>query len=252
LRFFYIDHAWIDSFIDGALSCANHLEPQYDTTYLPIKEVYNYYLRGTIHPLEGITPPVPRYGFVFRPSVVKAIPDLKTTVTCRTYDLISSKWVHSTRDPAVRLSRLDAATIFCLLDCAPEEISNITFSQPPHQQRFALGAGLTAQTLPDGELTASTDVIVKMLYTQAAPTGSWEPLPNKELQALDQSNFYNANTRCINPKVITDNVKALLINTPTYPNDYQDSFSNSSMLGLTLNDPSCKSSDPLSYPTLGY
>ncbi|PMD29538.1 hypothetical protein L207DRAFT_538723 [Hyaloscypha variabilis F] len=54
LRFFYIDHAWIDSFIDGALSCANHLEPQYDTTRLRIKEVYNYYLRRTIHPLEGI------------------------------------------------------------------------------------------------------------------------------------------------------------------------------------------------------
>lgn len=213
-------------------------------TRLRIKEVYNYYLRSTIHPLEGVTPPAPRYGFVLRSSVVKAIPDLKTTVTCRTYDPTTSKWVDSTRDPVVRLSRLDAGTILCLLDCLPEEISNITFSQPPHQQRFALGAGLTAQTLPDGTLTASTDVIVKMLYTQAAPTGSWEPLPENELHTLDQSNFYNANTRCINPKAIADNVRKLLTNTPTYPNDYQDPFSNSSMLGLTLNDPSCKLSNP--------
>lgn len=239
LRFFYIDHAWLDAFIDGALSCANHIDPQHDVTRLYIKDVYNFYLRSDIHPLEGKTPPIPRYGFVLRSSVVKALPDLKTTVNCRKFDEVKSVWVEDERDPVVRLTRMDASTILCLLDCLPEEILAITIAQPPHQQRFKMGSGIAVEELPDGTLNGTTDFVVRRLYTKNAPSdGRWPMLDQSVSQSLDQSGFYNANTRCIDPEAIATNITDFF-NTK-YPNDYADDFSNSAMLGLLLNDPSCR------------
>jgi hypothetical protein len=240
LRFFHVDHAWIDAFIDGALSCANHLDPIADKTRLYIKEVYNYYLRSDIHPLEGQTPPIPRYGFVLRSSAVKAIPDMKTAVSCRIYDVQKKLWApDKDRDPIVRLTRMDLSTILCLLDCLPEEIDQITITQPPHQQRYAMGAGLKAVKQSNGSIVAKTDLQVKMLYTTAAPDGTWPTLPPEEIQKLDQSGFYNTDTRCIDSKSIADNVQQLLTNSVKFPNDYVDAISNSSLLGLVLNDPCC-------------
>jgi hypothetical protein len=79
LRFFYIDDAWLDCLIDGALSVGNHLERDDDMIKSSIKEWYNCYLQ-TVVPKTTIKPQIPCYGFVFRSQIVKCMPDLRIKV----------------------------------------------------------------------------------------------------------------------------------------------------------------------------
>ena len=124
LRFFHIDHSWLDAFIDGALSCASHLEPDFDRTRLRIK----LYLSGPIQGLTDVCPPVPRSGFVIRSSVVKAMPGLKISATTRFLDPVDHTWKEKPSnpktdpksDPIVKLSKMDDYTILCLFDCLLE------------------------------------------------------------------------------------------------------------------------------------
>jgi hypothetical protein len=48
LRFFHIDNAWLDAFIDGALSVANHFDPENDKVRIQIKELFNNYLKTPV------------------------------------------------------------------------------------------------------------------------------------------------------------------------------------------------------------
>lgn len=73
LRFFHIDDTWMDCFIDGALSVANHLEPDFDRTRVRIKEVLNYYFANPVVN-SGMKPIIPRSGFIIRSAVVKSTP----------------------------------------------------------------------------------------------------------------------------------------------------------------------------------
>ena len=243
LRFFFIDHAWLDCFLDGALSCGNHLEPQFDSTRLRIKEVYNYYLRSTIHPLEGQTPPIPRSGFILRSSAVKAIPDLKVTVTTRTWN--GSAWIKDVnRDPVVQITKMDDFTILCLLDCLPQEMYQVTIAQPPHQQRFAMGASLK----PDNNGKIVPELEVRMLYTNldaatkaAGDTGMW-PIATVQPSLTDQGTYYQSETRVIDPTSIANSVNKVLLASSNLstPVSYNDVVADSCVLGLELNDPSCK------------
>lgn len=259
LRFFYVDHSWLDAFIDGALSCANHLEPDYDSTRLRIKEVYNFYLKDYIAGLEEVSPPVPQFGFVFRSSVVKAIPDLKILVKCWLWD--GSKYIVDNsklpRNPVVRLTKLDDFTILCLLDCSPEEIQEIKISQPPHQQRYAMGYYLGPNTL---DAVITPEMQLRILYTDKSKApeatgedGEWKMLPGKEQLNLpekervpieqptdaEQATFWNDKNRnrCINPIAIADVAKTRLNNSTAFPNVYKDDFSTSALIGLELSDP---------------
>lgn len=244
LRFFHIDHAWLDCFLDGALSCANHLEPEYDSTRQRIKEVYNFYLQSNIHPLEGQTPPIPRSGFVLRSSVVKAIPDLKITVTARMWN--STAWIEDlSRDPVVRFTRMDDFTILCLLDCLLEDIFNLTIAQPPHQQRFAMGESLK----PDDNDRISPNIEVRKLCTTPAKApegtvddGIWPSL-DKSIQPMDQGNYYDPDNRCIKPAVIAKSINDALLksNNPNGTKFYDNDIPDSCVLGVELNDYSCKS-----------
>ena len=138
LRFFHIDHAWIDCFLDGALSVANHLEPDFDYTRLRIKTIINNFLDTPIGD-SSIRPPVPRYGFVIRSAVVKSTPDLKLTATAWTVKTgADGRRITGERDCLLRHTRMDENTIISLIDCLPEEIKEIRFAQPAHQQRFQI------------------------------------------------------------------------------------------------------------------
>ena len=245
LRFFHIDHTWLDCFLDGALSCANHLEPQYDTTRQRIKEVYNFYLRSNIHPLEGQTPPIPRSGFILRSSVVKAIPDLKIAVIACKWDHTKRLWIADpSHDPVVRFTRLDEFTVLCLLDCLPEDIFNITIAQPAHQQRFAMGASLK----PNEQSIIAPNVEVRTLYTRAKSAlegagdeGVWPPL-DEAIQPTGQDKYYDSEIRCIKPAVIVKSINEalLLSNDLNSPKSYDNDIPDSCVLGLELNDYSCK------------
>ncbi|KAK0100918.1 hypothetical protein ONS95_007360 [Cadophora gregata] len=249
LRFFFVDHSWLDCFIDGALSCANHLEPDYDSTRLRIKDVYNFYLDSHIQHLKNVSPPVPRFGFIFRSSVVKAIPDLKITVLCWNFDPVTKSFGEDLdqppRNPVVRLTKMDDFTIMCLMDCLPEEIHQIKIAQPPHQQRYAMGYSLKAE---DGKPIIS-ELQVRMLYTNNAPEGTgekavWPLLPGPGTaaneQPLDevQKNYYDENTRLIKPITIADSVNSILLRSQKYKGMYTDKVANACVLGLELSDPS--------------
>lgn len=271
LRFFYIDHAWLDCFIDGALSCANHVEPQYDNTRLKIKQTINRVLATPVGDLPK-TPPVPRYGFVIRSAVVKATPDLKLTVRGWTRVAMKStgnvgkyEWVPDPKfDPLVRHTKLDDCTILSLFDCLPEQVATIELAQPAHQQRFAFGV----QSPPfDNPIKPNVDIVRLFTDSLKAPPFSETGAPpdpdallppDLEWQGLSQKlqdpALYNSNTRCIDSTAIANAFCTALSSwgsqnncfnesePPSYPNKTNPS---SSILGLELNDRACKS-----YPKL--
>ncbi|KAJ9607109.1 hypothetical protein H2200_008181 [Cladophialophora chaetospira] len=237
LRFFYIDHSWLDAFIDGALSCANHLEPKYDSTRMRIKDAYNFYLSKPIHGLEKKVPPVPRYGFIIRSSAVKATPDLKITVFCWAWDATTSTFSpdideKTRRNPVVQLTKMDDSTILCLLDCLPEEIFEIRIAQPPHQQRFAMGDAIVEV---GGKLQA--ELQVRMLYTSSDTTGTKEDgtWPFLTMPA-DEASYFKPETRMIQPEAIVNSIERALLTTTKYPGLYTDKITNSCILGIELND----------------
>ncbi|KAK5455895.1 hypothetical protein LTS15_005213 [Exophiala xenobiotica] len=258
LRFFHIDHAWVDCFLDGALSCANHLEPEYDFTRLRIKSIINDFLAAPIAST-GKTPPVPRYGFVVRSAAIKATPDLRLKVTCWTQTedpqhkgtLTSDGTEDTKRDPLVRHTKLDDFTIFSLVDCLPEEICQIKFSQPPHQQRFAF-----EYNSKSGETERTGRFFVKKLYTEVDLAPPQDPQDPKAFSEDDKSKwldllpelssasaYYREQVRSINPQNIANDATTALLtwagDKRFYPKKppFTDAITNSAILGLELNDP---------------
>lgn len=257
LRFFHIDHAWIDAYLDGALSVANHLEPDFDYTRLRIKAIVNHYLETPIGNT-GKNPPVPRYGFVLKSSVVKATPDLRLTVRSWTQETKDGKTTWTDRDCLVRHTKMDDFTILSLIDCLPEEIRYIKMAQPAHQQRFALKCKLHGEDDDPRIHKIVPDISIKQLYTdlsQAPPLAVDDPTKSLEwmafkpedftkygLSPLKQSEFYDDQTRCINPVKIGTGINSLLQKWGQHSSfkgkpPYDDSVTNSCILGLELNDP---------------
>jgi hypothetical protein len=232
LRFFYIDNAWIDCLIDGALSVANHLEPVDDKIRRRIKDVYNVHLANNIDPAP-IKPPVPRYGFVLRSQLIKVMPDLKVTVTCGkvTGTPPNTTTVEdTTRKPLVRLTRLDEFTIFALLDCYPEEIMRIMFIQPPHQQRYiAAQAGLDSQ--PDFEL-------IQLYNINAPKTTNWPNLspPSRYPSRDDMNNWYDSSSRCLDTISMARDIEPALVQPDTGLGGFASQAADSVILALELND----------------
>ncbi|KAH6949753.1 hypothetical protein BKA56DRAFT_434004, partial [Ilyonectria sp. MPI-CAGE-AT-0026] len=136
LRFFSIDANWIDAFIDGALSVANHKEGEEDTVREAIKTAWNTYL-DTVDPVLGYKPPVPTFGFLLRSDVVKKFPGLRIDAP-RTGTVAGDS---TQPPPLIRQDLIAEDTFLVLFDRVPSAseggLATLTFSQPPHQQRFA-------------------------------------------------------------------------------------------------------------------
>ncbi|KAJ5746597.1 hypothetical protein N7520_011779 [Penicillium odoratum] len=89
LRFFFIDHNWIDALVDGALSLGNHVgtdqndgpdpDPKpgqaHDPARRSIKKAFNRFLNEPS--CLGDCTAIPRFGFFMRSEVVSQFPDLK-------------------------------------------------------------------------------------------------------------------------------------------------------------------------------
>jgi hypothetical protein len=172
------------------------------------------------------------------------MPDMRITVTWKTTGEGYS---------ICRLTRLDENTIFCLLDRRPEDIQEIEFAQPPHQQRFKAGYSIDK----DGIL----QIMVKHLYTSNPPTGTgheleWPNITGPELNKPDmppvdttpdgqqkQPGWYKQTTRCLDVKKmvkeLNDQVQLSASGT-TAPNNrtYDDKVPTSVVLGIELNDSS--------------
>jgi hypothetical protein len=231
LRFFYIDDFWLDCFIDGALSVANHLDVDDDVVKRTIKAWFNLYLRTEV-PGAGFAPQIPGYGFVIRSKVIKAMPDLRITVTWTPAPGVTAANPDK-RAPVCRWTRIDDETLMCLLDRQPEELISIVLAQPPHQQRFSLGSYLDAH---------GVTFHLRKLFTLGAPDGEW-PEKNLDTTKYQPNTWFNAQTRMLNIQHMADQLNAALQFPPDADKDdhgqaYKDSQSNSCEFGLELNDPS--------------
>jgi hypothetical protein len=245
IRFFHIDNNWMDCFIDGALSCANHSSlTDQDVVRDEIKAQFNTYLQtpilvdpldptsGKLHP-----PQIPSYGFFLRSAVVAAFQDLIIEVP------YPDNVDRAGKAPILVQKRLGADILMVLLDRLPDQgkLPSITFRQPPHQQRFCATDYLSG--------TEATYLFRKMAYIG---TPSMEQFgPDVRFSPADGAlSVYNFETRCIN----FDNLKSLLFDhgfmqgkyhdLPAYFVDdpaWQDAFKanhmlSSALVGVQLND----------------
>ena len=183
LRFFCIDDAWLDCLIDGALSVANHLERDDDSTRRQIKQVFNVYLQKFVTDT-STKPQIPCSGFILKSALVKVMPDLRIKVTWKVPD--------SKRKEVCRYTKLDDTTILCLLDRFPEELENIELAQPPHQQRFSLGYAIKPKE-------KAMEFKIRQLYTKTKKVNeSWPPVPNaRQPGAAQSSQWFNFESRCV-------------------------------------------------------
>ncbi len=184
MRFFIIDDVWLDCLIDGALSVANHLDRDDDVTRLEIKQTYNVYLEKIVDGSK-IKPQIPCSGFILKSQLVKVMPDLRITVNWKVED--------KNRKSVCRYTKLDDTTILCLLDRMPEELDNITLSQPPHQQRFSLG-----NDLAPNEKKLSFQLRQLFTKTEKYLEKEWPLAQKKEDAAMEAAKgWFDWNSRCI-------------------------------------------------------
>ncbi|KAI0852453.1 hypothetical protein F5Y00DRAFT_273079 [Daldinia vernicosa] len=135
LRFFRIDNNWVDALIDGALSLGNHYGDDEDRT--AIKEALNDYIK---HIPEGQEQPVqiPAYGFYLRSDLVTMFPDLRVEV------LDANGATASSGAPLLRHEIVTDGVMMAFMDRIPgsDQFASLVFTQPAHQQRFAVARGV--------------------------------------------------------------------------------------------------------------
>ncbi|MCJ1397769.1 hypothetical protein MMC11_000965 [Xylographa trunciseda] len=171
LRTFYVDETWMNAFIDGALSVANHVSyTKPDLIRQALKENMNAKV------LESIQ--IPTWGFVMRSKVVRTFPNLRVTapwpgekeneeqdINDQTEENENKSQetdgIPECRAQIVRMLHLAPDTLLCLFDRRPEEYEltdedqskasvfpkGITIMQPPHQQRFSVGDSLDSERM---------------------------------------------------------------------------------------------------------
>lgn len=159
LRSFYIDPHWIDAFVDGALSLANHIDRTDDKFRRLLKGAFNDYFR-TIDRETGYRPQVPTFGFFLRSHLVQNFPDLH--VTARFGPSLSAA---SQGAPILRHERLAEDTLLCLFDRMPGEqgLQELYMTQPAHQQSFTVGDSIDSKKLA---------ISLKRTYTKAPGSGA--------------------------------------------------------------------------------
>ncbi|KAM7183887.1 hypothetical protein V8F20_012448 [Naviculisporaceae sp. PSN 640] len=163
LRYFQIDQNWVDALVDGALSLANHIEQDNDVVRKAINDAINAYI-ATADPVLGYKPQIPVFGFFLRSDIVTQFPDLHVDIPFTT--------TASSKAPLVRHENIDQGVMLVLLDRLPgdTELTQMTLTQPPHQQRFA--AASTVGIEPGANppvLTPEFEVQHKSIFTVADP-----------------------------------------------------------------------------------
>ncbi|MCJ1344692.1 hypothetical protein MMC31_002895 [Peltigera leucophlebia] len=139
LRFFHIDSNWVDAMIDGALSLANHMGVDKDR--VAIKTALNDYIKSKPE-LLAHAPQIPTYGFFLRSDLVSMFPDLRVTT-------LPPQPNPPVRAPLLRHEIVTNGVMLALLDRIPgsDEFNGLVFTQPPHQQRFAVARDLEADSI---------------------------------------------------------------------------------------------------------
>ncbi|TPX64270.1 hypothetical protein SpCBS45565_g06023 [Spizellomyces sp. 'palustris'] len=236
LRFFYIDRNWTDALLDGALSIANHMDPD-DHVRTHIKDMLKTYLSTAIDPqIANYPPQLPVYGFLLRSAIVTAWPDLE----------VRAPWTDAAaqagRLEVIRLENIAKDTMLCLLDRAPSQpggqLPSIRLSQPAHQQYFELDVDA-------GDERAAMEV--KFLDTvnkgAASQTGTAVPLkgeggkPGGYLEwkkGDDKPQVFNWDSRTV---VLPFLEKAILDVLMPYDTIFKDDTMTAAYMGVQLNSP---------------
>ncbi|KAK4136042.1 hypothetical protein BT67DRAFT_417956 [Trichocladium antarcticum] len=219
LRFFCIDPNWVDALIDGALSLGNHMGEDRDRA--AIKEAINAYIHHT--PADQThAPQIPTYGFYLRSDLVTMFPDLKVTTMPE-----PPKGVMPDQAPLLRHEIVADGVMIGLLDRLPDaaegsDFGGLCFTQPPHQQRFAVGYSLAQDRI---------GIDIRRQYTVAAGP-------------QDGRNWFVWNT---DPSSPTDDLRVIRL--PFYAEEqtrvlmdrmdkryFDDDTPNSALLAMQLND----------------
>ncbi|KAM0272279.1 hypothetical protein ACHAQH_008726 [Verticillium albo-atrum] len=167
LRFFFIDHNWIDAMVDGALSLGNQGgtadEPQAEARDIddPVRRSIKKAINRLFEDPMCHRPSVPRFGFYLRSAVVAQFPDLKVSV-----EVTGSK----RSDPyLLRHDVIDKETMLGFFSDAPlkDGLHGLRLELPAHQQSFSVGS-VTASGL---------EMAYKRQYTVSEPDDDRRNLP---------------------------------------------------------------------------
>jgi hypothetical protein len=224
LRTFYLDETWMNSFIDGALSVANHAlytEPDLIRTYLKVS--FNNIL------LKQSDIQIPKWGFFIRSKVIQVFPDLR----------IVAPWPDksSAQSQIARMDHLAPDTLMCLFDRRPDDgqfPDGITISQPPHQQRFSVGTILT-----DMEL----EISYKMMATRGTQQEAAKKRTNAHLKFYRENGkgdtglkpIFDWESRCL---IFPQFAQSCIDQSKQLGSDFFDieMKANSALVGIELND----------------
>jgi hypothetical protein len=252
MRFFYIDPNWIDAMIDGALSIGNHLNEANDVVRTAMKAALNSYfstpIDSNLHPYH---PQIPCFGFFLRSAVVKAFPNLQIHAPFSDPPNPNEQRVQILRNEIV-----DKDVLLCLIDRLPgaADLSTITISQPPHQQRFAIGTefGPDSQdninTIEFSFKAVYTTKVTDPEYSDPVDRRQWKegigeiqpPPPETPLNPPNPKWIFDWDT---NTMIVPEFAKAcnnVLNQRLATNNDFVDPIPSSALVGIQLNDPAQK------------
>ena len=180
LKFFYIDPNWVDAMIDGALSLGNHMGNDKDRA--AIKVALNDYIQSKLK-LQPHAPQIPTYGFFLRSDLVSQFPDLRVSTLPTPAD-------PPIRAPLLRHEIIADGVMMGLLDRVPNstDFSGLVFTQPPHQQRFAVANSVSSDSI---------SVTIRRQYTvdssiRELDSNRHDPLdiPNLPKKSTDSNNIF--------------------------------------------------------------
>ncbi|PHH92179.1 hypothetical protein CDD83_8565 [Cordyceps sp. RAO-2017] len=252
LRFFHIDPNWVEAMLDGALSLGNHMGEDRDR--VAIKTAVNDYLEQT--PSDQPQPPqIPTYGFYLRSDIVTRFPDLRVTVLPE-----SPAGTRPAGAPLLRHEIVADGVMLGLLDRVPgsADLTGLAFTQPPHQQRFAVGRGLAPKLL-------EIDVLRQYTVEQTdreRDAYRHEPLEQVRQTPSDEDNWLvwsstpqsgSADLRLLRlPFYAEEQLRVLRADMGTFVDEkgqtvefFDDDAPTSALLAMQLNDPVYKLIVPL-------
>nr|RBQ94706.1 hypothetical protein FVER53263_07741 [Fusarium verticillioides] len=144
LRFFHIDKNWVDALIDGSLSLGNHFGTDEDR--VAIKKALNDYIGRTPDGMDHRVQ-IPAYGFYLRSDLVTMFPDLRVEVLPDDSALRAAGQDPPAGAPLLRHEIVADGVMMAFMDRVPgsAQFSSLVFTQPAHQQRFAVARGLNTE-----------------------------------------------------------------------------------------------------------
>ncbi|KAH7254382.1 uncharacterized protein BKA55DRAFT_727681 [Fusarium redolens] len=235
LRFFHIDKNWVDALIDGALSLGNHFGTDEDR--VAIKKALNDYIGRTPDGMDHRVQ-IPAYGFYLRSDLVTMFPDLRVEVLSNDSDLKAAGQDPPAGAPLLRHEIVADGVMMAFMDRVPgsAQFSSLVFTQPAHQQRFAVARGLDTTEIKVN-IRRQHKALKEIIYTPTGESSSnnifiWNSEPNQnmnDLRILRLPAFAD-----VQLKVLQDMMGKQEGTNTAY---FEDDASTSALFAMQLNDP---------------